>query len=86
MPPRLALVIALATLIAVVVGVPTAVAYGGVRWWGPWLGIGGAVVCLALVWAVGRRPERPRLATYTVLAVAVGCALLGAWLWVQRGG
>lgn len=86
MSPRVALAIALATLVAVVVAVPSAIAYGGVRWWGPWLALGGAVICLGLVWAVGRRPDRPRVAAYTALAVATGCALLATWLWVQRSG
>lgn len=84
MPARSTLTLSLLIAAVVVVLTPTAIRYGGIAPWGPWLPAGAALINLALAIAHGRRPDRSRPAAYFQLAVAVGCAFFSAWMFVQR--
>lgn len=84
MPARATLALTLLIAAAVVVLAPTAVLYGGIAWWGPWLTGGGAVLAAGLALAHARRTDRQRTAFYLPTAVAIGCALFTTWMCVQR--
>lgn len=84
MSTRVALCLTLTALLTLVLGAPQAMAYGGVRAWGPWLCGGAAGLALAVTVALARRPDRPRVPLYAALAVTLLGVLLTARLMVER--